>query len=241
MKIKFQNIYLFFYFFLFTTVYCQNVLIEYDNESNGKFYKNELILNDTISLWKYKNDDKTANDYNQSNQFIYKNYNKNTIYNSDGIFNQNFFVKDTLNNLTWELTSETKNILEQKCHSATTIFRGRKYQAFYCISIRYSNGPWKFGGLPGLILEIKSTDNIYKYSASKIILNTKRNIEIDNIFKNDFITREEFVKKFIEGFDNYIKKIKTSGVIEDGAELNIKIVSPEIIYPKVQGGDGVKI
>ncbi len=240
MKTKYKNIYLLFFFFLFTNIYGQNILIEYDNESNGKFYKNELILNDTISLWKYKQDDKTAIENNQLERFIYKNYNQNTIYNDDGIFNQKFFVKDTLNNMKWELSHETKNILEQKCLSASTIFRGRKYLAFYSISIPFSNGPWKFGGLPGLILEIKSTDNIYKYSASKIILNTNRNINVSNFLKKDYIIRDEFVKKFIEVFDNYIKKIKASGVVEDGDEVNIKIVGPEIIYPKVQCGDGVR-
>lgn len=240
MKIINKNIYLLFFFFIFSNIYSQNIFIEYDSENNGNFYKNELILNDTISLWKFNQDDKTASENNQLDQFIYKNYNQNTIYNDDGIFYQSFFVKDSLNNMKWELTSETKNILDKKCFSATTLFRGRKYIAFYTNSLQYSNGPWKFGGLPGLILEIKSTDNLYKYTATKIILNTSLKINSKSVLGNEYITWEEFVKKFIESVDNFIKKIKSSRSLDDGSEVNIKIDSLEIIYPKVQGGDGVK-
>ena len=149
-------------------------------------------------------------------------------------------MKDSLSKFSWKLESETKEILGYKCNLATTIFRGRKYSAFYTSKINISDGPWKFYGLPGLILSISSDDSIIQYEANKIEFNSNEIIDSKKIIDNEFISWEDFRLKFIETFDNYIKKIKASGVVDDGAEVNIKIVSPEIIYPKVQGGDGVK-
>ena len=41
---------------------------------------------------------------------------------------------------------------------ATCLFRGRSYEAWFTPSIPISAGPNLFGGLPGLILELRSTD-----------------------------------------------------------------------------------
>jgi hypothetical protein len=38
--------------------------------------------------------------------------------------------------------------------------------------------------------------------------------------------------------DSYIKLVKSNGMLKDNSTLNVKIDSPEIIYPKVQVGEG---
>jgi len=63
------------------------------------------------------------------------------------------FYKDTLHVMQWELKDEKKMIDSFTCYKATTFFKGRSYTAWYCPAISIPNGPWKLGGLPGLIIE----------------------------------------------------------------------------------------
>ena len=139
----------------------------------------------------------------------------------------------------WELLNETKFILNEKCFSARTNFRGRNYIAYYTTSSAYSDGPWKFGGLPGLILDIKSDDNFIQFSAIKIIKNYTGKIEFIKINNYKFIEWSEYTKKFIATIDNYIKLARSNGSIDNGSNAKIKIDAPEIIYSKAQEGEGI--
>jgi GLPGLI family protein len=69
-------------------------------------------------------------------------------------FNQrSSWYADTLFPMEWEELDENKMIEGIPCRKAAADFRGRKYTAWYAPSITNSDGPWKLGGLPGLILE----------------------------------------------------------------------------------------
>ena len=62
----------------------------------------------------------------------------------------------------WTIHDDTMLLIGQRYQKATCYFRGRKYEAWFTMDIPISKGPWKFGGLPGLILKI--TDDKYLYS-----------------------------------------------------------------------------
>ncbi len=53
----------------------------------------------------------------------------------------------------WTILQETKQIQGLSCQKATAYFRGRNYTAWFSSALPYSDGPWKLGGLPGLIVE----------------------------------------------------------------------------------------
>jgi len=65
----------------------------------------------------------------------------------------------------WKLTNETQTIIEYKCQKATCCFRGRDFIAWFAPSIPVKRGPWKFGGLPGLILKVQDKDGLYIFEA----------------------------------------------------------------------------
>jgi len=52
----------------------------------------------------------------------------------------------------WKLKSDVKKIGKYNCQSAEVSFRGRNYIAWYTSEIPVSSGPYKFYGLPGLIV-----------------------------------------------------------------------------------------
>ena len=65
----------------------------------------------------------------------------------------------------WKLTNETQTIIGYKCQKATCRFRGRDFIAWFAPSIPVKRGPWKFGGLPGLILKVQDKDGLYIFEA----------------------------------------------------------------------------
>jgi GLPGLI family protein len=59
-------------------------------------------------------------------------------------------------------------ILGHRCQRATCHWRGRNYIAWFAPDIPIRRGPWKFGGLPGLIMKIYDVDNLYVFEAVAI-------------------------------------------------------------------------
>lgn len=68
----------------------------------------------------------------------------------------------------WELEEGERTILGYACRRARCTFRGRNYEAWYAPEIAVSAGPWKFGGLPGLILAIKDDDGVLDLEATGV-------------------------------------------------------------------------
>ncbi|MDR0995453.1 MAG: GLPGLI family protein, partial [Tannerella sp.] len=63
----------------------------------------------------------------------------------------------------WKIGAATKKILGYDCTEATCSYRGRDYVAWFTTAIPLKDGPWMFGGLPGLILAIHDTQNQYVF------------------------------------------------------------------------------
>ena len=68
----------------------------------------------------------------------------------------------------WTLSKETMEICGYKCQKATCHFRGRDFIAWFAPDILVRKGPWKFGGLPGLIMKVSDKDNIYSFECVRI-------------------------------------------------------------------------
>ena len=68
----------------------------------------------------------------------------------------------------WTLQDSTQTILSHRCQKATCHFRGRDFVAWFAPDIPVKAGPWKFGGLPGLILKLQDKAGIYRFEAVQI-------------------------------------------------------------------------
>jgi GLPGLI family protein len=66
--------------------------------------------------------------------------------------------------LNWVITNDFKTILNYTCQRATTTFAGRRYDAWFTTAIPKSYGPYKFSGLPGLILELQDRENHHYFT-----------------------------------------------------------------------------
>lgn len=105
-------------------------------------------------------------DFDEEGDVFYKNFRNNKlIFRLVNKNNPIIVSEPQIPKLKWSLQQEeTKIIGKFICQKATTSFRGRDYEAWYTLEIPISNGPWKFQGLPGLILEIYTTDKDRSFS-----------------------------------------------------------------------------
>jgi GLPGLI family protein len=104
-----------------------------------------------------------ASDYTISN---YKNLNKKEYYS--GTIYPKYNLVDSTYHIEWEIKPMSKTILNYKCQLARGSLRGRTYSVYFTTEIPIKNGPHKFDGLPGLVLEIVSDDKCVFYKAKSI-------------------------------------------------------------------------
>ena len=109
---------------------------------------------------------------NKDYSFYYKS--QNDFFFREIYIEDSFYVRDTLN-LDWQLRDGLKEIAGFQCNEAFIHFRGRDYTVWYTTEIPYSFGPWKFHGLPGLILEIVEKEGVFKVEAYKVSIENVEN------------------------------------------------------------------
>lgn len=103
--------------------------------------------------------------------------------------------KETLMH-SWNISNEEKYIKEIPVRKATVDYGGRSWTAWYAPSIPISAGPYKFKGLPGLILELTDSENHYHFTLYSL---TNENIALQKARIHSFgienckeISREQF-------------------------------------------------
>jgi GLPGLI family protein len=63
----------------------------------------------------------------------------------------------------WKISNEKQKIGEYNTQKATTSFGGRNWNAWFSNDIPLQDGPYKFHGLPGLIVKIEDADKNYSW------------------------------------------------------------------------------
>jgi len=84
----------------------------------------------------------------------------------------------------WTLQGDTASFLGHQCQKAMCHWRGRDYIAWFAPDIPIRRGPWKFGGLPGLIMKVHDVDSLYVFEAVAI---EKGNFPIWQYPKEEFM------------------------------------------------------
>lgn len=119
----------------------------------------------------------------------------------------NCWYSETIPVQDWEIREDTVTIVGYLCQKATCRFRGRNYITWFSSDIPINNGPWKFGGLPGLILKVYDTDQEYQFEFVKIeYFKNKYPISKYNDYKYyTKIEREKLLKFQKDIHEDYIK------------------------------------
>jgi len=174
---------------------------------------------------------------NGSTDVLYKNLSEKRVANKKELMGKVFLIKDNLVNYNWKLTGETKNIGNYTCYKAEfeieeediqidmndgevkekQVTKKRILVAWYTPDVPISNGPGKYGGLPGLILEIN--DGNQTIVCSELVLNPKEAKEIKEPTKGKIVTREKFSEISLEKTKEMMDRFRS----RDGKGIEIKI------------------
>lgn len=155
---------------------------------------------------------------------IFKNYPKNNMSLTDKIPPKNYFlIQQPLKLFIWNITNDTLSILGYHCQKATTHFAGRNYIAWFTTEVPVSEGPYKFNGLPGLIVKIGDSRQQYVFELTGLeriktqipILFTERNYikttqkKFDKAYRNFIVNLRERMARMgitLNLSDKYLKK-----------------------------------
>ncbi|MFL9833989.1 GLPGLI family protein [Chryseobacterium terrae] len=105
--------------------------------------------------------------------------------------------------LNWKILDEKQKIGEYNAQKATTEYGGRKWIAWFSSDLPFQDGPYKFSGLPGLIVKIEDADKNYSWvlQGNKKIKEYSEFSYIEGLMqatggKPKELTREKFEKTF---------------------------------------------
>ena len=162
--------------------------LDRNNIRNEAFILNfEDSKSSFLSLTQYRADSIIAKDRNEGMQqlgnlmslpiskfkkVIVKNFSARKMDVYDLIVSEKYHYIENLPPLQWSLKDEFKTVDRFKVQKAETYYAGRNYVAWFAREIPIFDGPYKFTGLPGLIIEIH--DSRYDY-----------HFKLTNLFKKD--------------------------------------------------------
>lgn len=165
---------------------------------------------------------------------VFKNYPAGKITVTDRIASTDYLYEEPVEDvqIQWKMEAgTTREILSYACQKATADFRGRHYEAWFAPDLPINNGPWKFSGLPGLILAVEDADKNFSFQAigienstlpiqfsKKDYIKTARK-EMDKIQKRFAENPVEFMTNSMPGAKVMIKVVDENGNEKTGKEV----------------------
>lgn len=211
------------------------------NPEETKYYDYSFLIKDSIN--------KATNQTNTSwtDQIpVTRKKNSDQNINYHRVESQ-IYSYSTIDKIDWKLSDETKKYNDYSIQKATTIFGGREWTAWFTKEIPFSEGPYKFRGLPGLIVAIKDSKGQFEFSLIRNI-NLSKTYDTSNILEVRYgygplaISEKKFTIKKIEYFsdpyheireklrDGTTKSFDTGGVRFTKAEDLIPLIKEEQKY-----------
>ena len=89
-------------------------------------------------------------------------------YNREPLLEYQGYYDEPYPDMKWTLAQDTATISGYHCQKATCRFHGRNFEAWFTPEVPLSYGPWKFGGLPGLIVKVYDTDSYYTFECTNV-------------------------------------------------------------------------
>lgn len=122
---------------------------------------------------------------------IHKTYSPKNIQFYDKFQTANLVIKEDKFPV-WKVKDEFKKIGDINCQKAVSEYRGRSWEAWFSKDYPVSDGPYKFSGLPGLVVQINDSENDHQFTLIQI--KKTKNIYSFLPKSNKKISEKEFKK-----------------------------------------------
>jgi len=206
------------------------------NPNETKYYDNTFLEKDSINK---ANHSQITNWTSQIPVTRKKNSNKNINYTfiDDQLYS--YLTEDLIQ---WKLSDKTKKYLHFNLQQATTNFGGRKWTAWFTKEIPFSEGPYKFTGLPGLIVLLEDDRNQYSFALVKSkklekTYDTSNFLELRYGKKPLPISEKIYLKKSLEYYNDPLQEIRAemkNGTIKSYEDGGKRYSKPEELVPLIR-------
>lgn len=144
----------------------------------SRFYSGETFKNDSIAkavldkqmkaTGKIENMPQSASSKNNTVKYtVIKNYSDNNLFFITRMGRSKYNVSDN-RVMKWSVQPDKSIINGYPVQKATTEFGGRKWTAWFSADIPVQDGPYKFRGLPGMILKIEDATASHSFTLAGI-------------------------------------------------------------------------
>ncbi len=197
------------------------------NKDETKFYGRNLLTADSLNK-KFGNLDHKHVD--MTGQIIKR---KKGSFNNENFINIKFgyYSYNTTDIINWKIENDIKKYNDYNLQKATADFGGRHWIAWFNKDIPFSEGPYKFHGLPGLIFEIQDDKKNYIY---KLVINQNysENFTTDDFLESNFgnkavVITEQQKRKLLLDFYNDPFSFERANFL-NSPDLNINIGGKQI-------------
>lgn len=145
-------------------------LFVYEKVVYANEQRKDTIIDGQITLMMHRgaNSDKYG-------KYIYLDLTSNSLIARDFIVRKPFIYSDSIPKIKWSIEEKnTKKVGNYICQGATCMFYGRNYEVWFAPGIPIMAGPWKLQGLPGLIMEARSTDDEVLFRLKRFTIGPKK-------------------------------------------------------------------
>lgn len=265
-SMKRMSLFILIIYHIITTAQVQNSLVKYkqvqinDTLSSVQLAENlknpaYLLFNENEAVYMYasRKIPDTKIKFDNLGKIIYKDIKNKVMITRDNYLLTEIAKKaiiyveetnDKFPKFNWSMTTESKKIGSFTCYKATCYFRGRHWEAWYCPDIPVKMGPWKFYGLPGLILEVYDKDKKINFlfeeieipATNKLILEDIR-LEIKPYYGTYKATWEDYKERYKtliqKDMEAFVKRINAENQAR-GDSFRMEYIEKKSIEPPIE-------
>ena len=111
----------------------------------------------------------------------------------------------------WTFGDGQKEICGYPCKEAKTSYGGREWTVWFAPSIPSNVGPWKLGGLPGLIMEAQDAEGIHHFTATALRKAACPIVRVQDAGR-DKTQRDRFIQRKNASGGNSLNNIPTESI-----------------------------
>jgi len=165
--------------------------------------------------------------------FVEKSYPDYVLSYFNSLLSDEYLVKDTRKQ-EWKILSDKEKIGNFNAQKAICDFAGRKWTAWFTTDIPIQDGPYKFHGLPGLIIKLEDNthSHIFELKGVKKLPETGEwKSQKEKKRYNALITLDQ--EKYKKGFKDYLqdpmkgqRQLLNNGTIIEMRDESGKVIDP---------------
>jgi GLPGLI family protein len=135
---------------------------------------------------------------------VFTDYRSGTYISQKPVFEETFLVQDSLLNINWQITPDTRTIAGFECRKAVGIVDDSiAVFAFYTDEILVKGGPESVNGLPGMILGLGMPRIHTTWFATKVEVNGVNLGVVVPATKGKKVSRQAMIFSLNKGLSNY--------------------------------------